>query len=616
MKITTILITTIFLLMYGCGESPQKSDQDSGIVYTLDGEVIEEISAYAGSDITALVGETIEFDASKSNYNSNEVLSYEWRIGDTVLSTKALFEVSNISEGEYIVILTIVDSQGISSTDSVIVKIVNDTIIDEVNSSSSETISLSSSSESSQSSVISNQSPTANAGADTSVNLNTLVTLDASKSSDTDGSIVSYEWKDGTTLISTNMSFSKSDFSFGIHNIILTVTDNNGKSTTDTVIINVLAKGVPIAKAGSDISSDEHENIILDASQSSDSDGIIVKYEWKEGTTTLSTDKTFTKSDFSAGIHTIVLHVEDDRGSISIDTIKITIIANHAPIANAGSDQSVSEGTTVSFDASTSSDTDGTIANYTWSEGNITLSNNVGFSKSDFTMGVHTIILTVVDNDGAVSKDTISVNIIYISKNIHHNGFDYVSVKSPYTGKIWLDRNLGASHVCGDINDEECYGDYYQWGRESDGHEKKDSPSSDSQASSLLGNSNAFFLGRYSEASDWIVNSDARLRLAFWREKDGSSICPVGYSVPTIDELKNEFIELTNGTLITSHFLKIPLAGSRSHLGISTDYVKLYSMTVINSQQAWYLNINVNTNEYSSLGATFVSGIPVRCIKN
>jgi hypothetical protein len=40
-----------------------------------------------------------------------------------------------------------------------------------------------------------------------------------------------------------------------------------------------------------------------------------------------------------------------------------------------------------------------------------------------------------------------------------------------HTGKVWLDRNLGARQVCTSSTDAACFGDLYQWGRAKDGHE-------------------------------------------------------------------------------------------------------------------------------------------------
>jgi hypothetical protein len=55
------------------------------------------------------------------------------------------------------------------------------------------------------------------------------------------------------------------------------------------------------------------------------------------------------------------------------------------------------------------------------------------------------------------------------------NGLTYGLVLSPDTGRVWLDRNLGASQVCTSVTDTACYGDLYQWGRAKDGHESRDS---------------------------------------------------------------------------------------------------------------------------------------------
>jgi len=46
-----------------------------------------------------------------------------------------------------------------------------------------------------------------------------------------------------------------------------------------------------------------------------------------------------------------------------------------------------------------------------------------------------------------------------------------VDVTNPTTGKIWMDRNLGATQVATSSTDAASYGDLYQWGRRSDGHQ-------------------------------------------------------------------------------------------------------------------------------------------------
>ncbi len=90
--------------------------------------------------------------------------------------------------------------------------------------------------------------------------------------------------------------------------------------------------------------------------------------------------------------------------------------SNQSPIANAGSDQTINvqgDGDTqvlVDLDGSASADPDGSITNYTWREG----VNSIGTGATptvSLTAGVHTITLTVTDNDGANGTDTVIVTI-------------------------------------------------------------------------------------------------------------------------------------------------------------------------------------------------------------
>jgi thermitase len=88
-----------------------------------------------------------------------------------------------------------------------------------------------------------NVPPVAEAGVDQTVTDHgldgaELVTLDGSSSSDADGSVVSYEWREGETLIASDPSPSVW-FGVGTHVVTLSVTDNSGATDTDTVTITV-----------------------------------------------------------------------------------------------------------------------------------------------------------------------------------------------------------------------------------------------------------------------------------------------------------------------------------------------------------------------------------------
>jgi hypothetical protein len=91
------------------------------------------------------------------------------------------------------------------------------------------------------------------------------------------------------------------------------------------------------------------------------------------------------------------------------------VLANQLPTADAGSDQAVTDtdlsgSEPVTLDGSGSSDADGTIVSYTWSENGNTIATGVT-PTVDLIVGVHTITLTVTDNGGATDTDAVNVTV-------------------------------------------------------------------------------------------------------------------------------------------------------------------------------------------------------------
>ena len=87
-----------------------------------------------------------------------------------------------------------------------------------------------------------NQSPTANAGADQVGYLGDPITLDGSASSDPDGTIASYVWREGATTLGTGESFVISNLAPREHNITLTVTNDDGAMASDSAIVTIYGK--------------------------------------------------------------------------------------------------------------------------------------------------------------------------------------------------------------------------------------------------------------------------------------------------------------------------------------------------------------------------------------
>jgi hypothetical protein len=88
---------------------------------------------------------------------------------------------------------------------------------------------------------------------------------------------------------------------------------------------------------------------------------------------------------------------------------------NIAPAANAGPDQSVvivEPATTadITLDGTDSTDSDGTIASYSWIDAGEVIANTSNPTVT-LSVGFHTITLTVTDDDGGVGVDSVLVTI-------------------------------------------------------------------------------------------------------------------------------------------------------------------------------------------------------------
>ena len=101
-----------------------------------------------------------------------------------------------------------------------------------------------------------NTPPVANAGADQTIECGgglTSVALDGTASSDADLDTLTYEWREGATVLGTTATLSTS-LAFGPHTITLKVTDPSGDFSEDTVSVNIVDTTDPMITAPSNVS--------------------------------------------------------------------------------------------------------------------------------------------------------------------------------------------------------------------------------------------------------------------------------------------------------------------------------------------------------------------------
>jgi hypothetical protein len=174
----------------------------------------------------------------------------------------------------------------------------------------------------------------------------------------------------------------------------------------------------PIANAGPDllvIDTDRNgsESATVDGSSSSDAEGPIAQWQWFRGVSLVSTQPTYTDT-FPLGSTLVLLTVRDSGNLSNTDSTFVTV--TQAPLANAGSDQTVTDvdnsgSESVQLDGSASSDDAfGSIVSYTWRLNSIEIATGVSPSVN-LDVGTHDIELTVADNFNLTGTDMVQITV-------------------------------------------------------------------------------------------------------------------------------------------------------------------------------------------------------------
>jgi len=370
--------------------------------------------ANAGSDQMINEGNLITLDGSGSKGSiSNNALTYLWTApAEITLSSatdaKPTFTAPQVqADQNYTFSLVVSDGTASSTADQVIIT------VKQVN-----------------------KVPTANAGVNQTVNEVVLVSLDGTASSDPDNDALSYQWTAPAGITLSSATVAKPTFTAPEvqtdqnYTFTLVVNDGTASSTADQVIITVKqVNKVPTANAGVDQTVNEGVLVSLDGTGSSDPDNDALSYQWNVPAGITLSSATAANSTFTAPQvqsdqnYTFSLVVNDGTVSSADDQVVITVKqVNKAPIANAGADQSINEGTLMTLDGSLSSDPDGTPITYLWTAPvGITLSSRTA-QKPTFTtteVSVNTdYTFSLVVNDGTVSStaDQVVVTVKQVNK--------------------------------------------------------------------------------------------------------------------------------------------------------------------------------------------------------
>lgn len=153
--------------------------------------------------------------------------------------------------------------------------------------------------------------------------------------------------------------------------------------------------------------------VTFDGSASKDPDGKIISYLWDFGDGETAQEIIATHAFRKEGEYDVTLQVTDNRGANSQLTKTVRVLPpNRPPLARfTVAPEQPKAGEAVSFDASESSDPDGTVAQYSWDFGDQETGEGKIVTHVYKTAGTYTVTLTVTDDKNAKASTTQQITV-------------------------------------------------------------------------------------------------------------------------------------------------------------------------------------------------------------
>ena len=343
--------------------------------------------------------EDIVFDARASTDHEGDLSSYAWDFGDGKTASDTVVVHNFTDDGEYNVTLTVTDSDSVTDTAYVLVKVRNrvPVLLYELQYAGME--------------------KGANIGAGDEI------TFDASGSSDRDGFVETVYWDFGVQGADSWDETAKYTYqSRDVYNITLIVTDNDGGVNSTTFDISVANKLPVIDLKVSKERVATYTDISFDASGTKDLDpsGRIETFSWDFGDGSQGTGSKVTHQYKDDGTFAVALQVTDNEGGIAEKSVTINVTNREpaltlTPPLDKDTNNLISLKKGLHIDVSKSSDMDGDIAGYYYDPGQGGASGWVTddtFSYVYTSKGTFTLIVKIKDDDGAVVEEDYPIEVV------------------------------------------------------------------------------------------------------------------------------------------------------------------------------------------------------------
>lgn len=371
--------------------------------------------ANAGSNQSiTLPTSSVTLTGSGTGQNGASITNYSWvkssgpAAGTIAAATNASTSVTGLVQGVYVFTLTITDNNGLTNNASVTIT---------VNAAAA-------------------QPPVVSAGNNQSITLPTSsITLNGVGTGQNGATIVSYSWvkssgpAGGTIGNASSASTTVTSLVQGVYVFALTVTDNNGLSSTASVTVTVNAAAIqpPVANAGnSQVISLPLNSITLSGTGTGSNGATIVSYSWSQSsgpsTATIvnATNATTVVNNLLQGVYVFTLTVTDNNGLTSSSSVTITVnpMANVPPVANAGNSQVINLPlNTISLSGSGAGSNGASIVSYSWSQSSgpasatIVSPGSAATTVNNLVKGIYVFTLKVTDNNGLSNSASVTVTV-------------------------------------------------------------------------------------------------------------------------------------------------------------------------------------------------------------